>query len=395
MSPPALDRHREACLAKDPDDRRQNAGDLRRDLRRIAQHPAGDVADLVLPGGQSRARLIAIIGAVALTGALAGFAAGHRRRTAPPAPDPIAFTLAPPPGARFRFTIEEDGVQLAPPVVSPDGRRVVFGVVDSDGIRRLLIRDLDNIEKSRQCREAEGTAMSFLVARRAIGGILCGWKTPDARLQRRGGRGRKRRRPARCVLGCRRDHPLRALAQLRALRNSGGRWNAGAGDGPRHDDSGCVHRWPMFLPDGEHFVLLLWTNSAVLRDSVGGIYVGSTRNRETRRIVRAVQRVVRRRRPFFRTRAHADARAADLESLTLGTPVATGDRIDWDPSTGLACFSVSPTGTLTLRQNNPVSSTRLVWFDRTGAPMDSVGERMSYQRLAIARDSRAWGLVGQ
>ncbi len=104
--------------------------------------------------------MIAIIGAVALTGALAGFAAGHRRRTAPPAPDPIAFTLAPPPGARFRFTIEEDGVQLAPPVVSPDGRRVVFGVVDSDGIRRLLIRDLDNIE-SRAVSGSEDSRCPF------------------------------------------------------------------------------------------------------------------------------------------------------------------------------------------------------------------------------------------
>ncbi len=141
----------------------------------------------------------------------------------------------------------------------------------------------------------------------------------------------------------------------------------------------------MFLPDGEHFVFLLWTNSAVLRDSVGGIYVGSTRNRETRRISTAPSSAWFVAGDLFFARERMLMRAPlHLESLTLGTPVATGDRIDWDSSTGLA-FMHPPTGTLTLRQNNPVSSTRLVWFDRTGVPTDSVGERMSYQRLAIAR----------
>jgi serine/threonine-protein kinase len=77
----------------------------------------------------------------------------------------------------------------------------------------------------------------------------------------------------------------------------------------------------------------------------------------------------------------------DLESLTLGPAVVTGERVDWDPSTGLACFSVSTTGTLMLRESNPVSNTQLVWFDRHGAPLDSVGERMSYQRFVVARDA--------
>jgi serine/threonine protein kinase len=388
-SPGSLDRLIRECLSKDPDERWQNAGDLRRELRRIALQPVGDVADLVLPGGRSRGRLIAIVGVVALAGALAGFSAGHHQRGTKVVADQIAFTISPPSGTRFRFTIEEDGVQLAPPVVSPQGRNVVFGVVDTDGARRLLIRDMNTIETrplpgsdDARCPfwSLDGQSVGFFAGRRlqklALNGaapVVLAGNANNPRGASWGSRGTILYAPS-------------ANSGLFEIPEAGG--TPVQVTFPDTTIPDVSHRWPLFLPDGEHFVFLVWTNSAVMRDSVGGIYVGSTRNRETRRISTAPSSAWLAAGDLVFARDRTIMRAPfDLKSLTLGPAVATGERIDWDPSTGLACFSISETGTLMLRESNPVSNTRLVWFDRTGAPLDSIGERMSYQKFAVARDA--------
>ena len=138
--PSRLDRVVETCLAKDPDDRWQTMRDLKRELRWMCagesdepgQAPAGE------PAAAGRGPVTGWRFAVSLL-AIATVVVG------------AAWTLRPvndvPPLPVYRFTID-----LAPGqsftgslAVSPDGRRLVYGVADAAGTR-LHTRVLDAYE---------------------------------------------------------------------------------------------------------------------------------------------------------------------------------------------------------------------------------------------------------
>ncbi len=130
-----LDRLVRTCLAKDPDDRWQTVRDLKRELRWLAE--AGGEADE--PGTASSSiggpglagwRLALVAVAPALMAAAGAW-------TLKPAP-------APPAAAVERFVIEVgEGQELGGPLaLSPDGRRLVYVVLE-DGRTRLYLRDLD------------------------------------------------------------------------------------------------------------------------------------------------------------------------------------------------------------------------------------------------------------
>ena len=131
MTPPALDRVVKKCLAKDPEDRWQNAADLRSELKWIGE--AGSQAGVparVVAKRKGRER-VAWIGFAAATVAAAAFAYGYVRR-APAPPALIRSSLAMP-----------EKVSLAMLAISPDGRRLAFSAFDAQGKSVLWVRPLD------------------------------------------------------------------------------------------------------------------------------------------------------------------------------------------------------------------------------------------------------------
>ena len=133
MSPPALDRVVRACLAKDPDDRWQSAGDVAKELQWIA---SGSI-EVAGPAGR-RARGSPRREAVAwLLAALAiAFGAASLLLRRPPSPDePLRLMIAPPPGQSFGEVIE----------LSPDGKRIAFQLQDEGGRKALAVRSLDSL----------------------------------------------------------------------------------------------------------------------------------------------------------------------------------------------------------------------------------------------------------
>ncbi len=137
LTPPALDRVIQKCLAKDPDDRWQTAQDLSAELKWIADGGSQIGAPApVVPRRKSRERgpwiAAAIFGLVAA--ALAVRILTMKKEVA----EPIRFAFAPP-----------KDITLEWPRMSPDGRRIAFVGVDAQGKRTIWVRPIDSFEPVR------------------------------------------------------------------------------------------------------------------------------------------------------------------------------------------------------------------------------------------------------
>ena len=392
-SPPSLDRLIRECLAKDPDERRQSAGDVRRELNRISRGDA-DAPSATPPTTRSTsARWIAAAAAAGMVGAAIGYWIAHRAQPATTG-ERIAFTIPAPPGSRFRFTIEEDGTRIAPPLISPDGKQIVFGVVDSKGGRTLMRRSFDDvavqpIAASTEARTpfwspdsrslaffSEGKLRSISLASGAAVTLADGSVNP------RGGAWSRK-----------------GVILFAPTANSGIYSVSERGGTPLQitfpDTSlpDISHRFPTFLPDDEHFLFLVWTNNSALRDSIGGIYLGSLGSREVKRVENASSSVAIANGTLVFARDGMLVQAPfDAKNGTVGPATVTNQPVDWDVSTGLGLFSISQTGTLLCRESNALAQSRPVWFDRTGAPMDTVRVPANYSKIGIARRA-AWAAV--
>jgi serine/threonine protein kinase len=145
MAPPALDHVVTTCLAKDPDARWQMARDVLVELKWIAEGSPPALNSRTAPARRGvEARVAwAIVAALAIT--LLALARAHFTEK----PNEVQLT-------RFQVPAPEtttlDWMEL--PVVSPDGRRIIFGVRNSDGKRLLYMRSLDSLRGDRRSNTA-------------------------------------------------------------------------------------------------------------------------------------------------------------------------------------------------------------------------------------------------
>jgi eukaryotic-like serine/threonine-protein kinase len=135
MSPPALDRVVKTCLAKDPEDRWQSAGDVAKELKWIAEgSSAGVAAPAVLVSRRRwRETLAWTLAALALVAA-GVLAAQLLRRPAAPE-ESLRFTIMPAEGEGF----------FGSPELSPDGRRLVLLLQHPGGTTSMGVRALDDL----------------------------------------------------------------------------------------------------------------------------------------------------------------------------------------------------------------------------------------------------------
>jgi dipeptidyl aminopeptidase/acylaminoacyl peptidase len=134
----------------------------------------------------------------------------------------------------------------------------------------------------------------------------------------------------------------------------------------------------------------VWTNNAAVRETLGGIYVGSMRSREIKKIDSASSNAVYVGGSLVFARDGMLFRAPfDETHATIGSVMPANQSVDWDASTGLALFVVSPNGTLLCRETHQLAPTTLVWLDRVGAPIDTVSAPADFRQIHVARHGRS------
>jgi eukaryotic-like serine/threonine-protein kinase len=374
IAPAALDRVLQTCLAKDPDQRCQNARDLRRELMWAVETPS------VKAPVSSRSRLSAIIAGM-LAVLLAALALVHFREK--PQPAQLArFSILPPEKGTFDIG---GGTDI--PAISPDGRRLILNVRGADGATQLWIRSLDAIVP----RPLAGTEHSVLPFWSPDGisiGFFAGGKLK--RIEAAGG-------------------PVLTLADAPAP--AGGTWSAdglivyGTGHGqplrkvPASGGASSLvtkleavdqlHFMPWFLPDGKHFLFAADKN---VQGTGSRIRIGSLESPEVRTVIDADSQAIYSPDPhsghghLLFMRGHVImAQPFDPKNLTAGSDaVAVAERVG--SSVGLAAFSASGNGTLVYAPT-PKRPGQLTSFDRTGKRLATFGEPDSFgPRLEFSPD---------
>ena len=267
LTPPALDRLVRDCLAKDPEERRQSAHDLARELVGIAQSPAAPASRAPQASPASRRSLVLAwnVAAVAVVALIATWGLARRDAPAPP-PNRVAFEVPPVAFGKMESSL----------VVSPDGRAVVYGTsAAAGGARSLFVRKLDdpvphalpgNLVGNRPFWSADGREVGYVANDKLMAVALDGGR-PRVICDTSYGMGGSWSPSGTIVFS------PSFYAGLRRVDAAGGASQPVTTlDASRHETG---HVWPMFLPDGRHLLFVSRTiavesNRIEMVDLAGG-----------------------------------------------------------------------------------------------------------------------------
>ena len=363
------------CLRKKPRERLQAIGDARIVLEEELSDPGGGVtASAVVDAGEAegprRARTIpwalAALGGVAAV-ALTAWIALHP----PPETPVVRFTIDPPPGSSF----DVEPIRPGPVTVSPDGTKLVFAAVDTEGTDRLWIRTLDEVEArpltgtenaqypfwapdSRHIGFFDGSSLKRVDSSGGLPLTLC--EAPN-------GKGGSWGPDGTIVFAPDSGTPIHSVSQA-----GGESVPVTTFDEERRDDS---HRHPWFLPDGRKFLYLARFPEGA--ESGQAIMVGSLDGDPAVEIGRsAASAAYASGHLLYLRESTLMARPFDPSSLEFdGEAVPVVEQVALlSTGTARAVFSPSETGTLVTQSGVAQAGAVLRWRDRSGEIIQEVGE---------------------
>jgi len=152
------------------------------------------------------------------------------------------------------------------------------------------------------------------------------------------------------------------------------------------------HRWPSFLPDGQHFLYLVYgSDSFKGKKLAGGIFLGSLDGKE-KRLIRPEQSNAAYAEPgylLFCRDQNLLAQPFDLRRLqTSGEPSPVAERVFYANGTRNGLFSVSASGTLAYLTVTAPPQSRLLWFDRAGREIGRLGDSGYFDGPRLSPDGR-------
>ena len=385
-TPPSIRRLIRRCLVKDPKQRLHDIGDAR---LAIEETMSGADVETTVPTAQiaeaKRTTLLRrtvswVLGAVAIV--FASIAAWLLLRPAPEQ-NVFRFSILPPENTEFGT---DNGVS-----VSPDGRYLAFlAQAGGDKPTMIWVRPFDSLT----AQPLPGTEGAFLPF----------W-SPDSR-QIAFGAGGKLEKIALSggppVTLC----DMRNLSLPNPERVAPSTWNhdgvilfSNPGGVYRVPDSGgtptlvvapdaarkeSAFVLPQFLPDGRHFLVRVFTISGPTQIAVGSLDSKTVVDLgpATSNAIYAPPGYI-----FYLDQSTLMARPFDAEALRFtgpATPIAQDVSLFEGP--GLGYFSVSPAGVLVYRTAPNTTSNEMVWFNRAGQKLGTVGQPDVYSTPSLSPD---------
>jgi serine/threonine protein kinase len=372
LTPSSLEHAISRCLRKNPADRWQSARDLTFELTWIvgtsdkAVAPSTDPIRLKrLVWAQAFVSLALLIGLIGMQFRTTGNSQ-HRR---------LRLSLLPPVGTSFSPR------NLA---ISPDGQRLAFVAEGGASGSRLWIRSLA-ASTAQELNNTDGATYPFWSADNKQIGFFADGKLKNI-------------------------DPSGGVVQTvcDAFPLFGATWNhrgiivfpspdgalfevSASGGTPKpvtQANNGEVHRWPIFLPDGDHFLYYVFSWQGWLEGRPGGIYVGSLSSTERKLVSADIVNDIQfgAGKLFFVRDRSLVAQPFDVKRLQLtGAPESIASQeLELSLAFSQAGFSVSGNGTVVF-QSTSDNYSRFTWFDRKGKEMEII-PASGFRDPNVARD---------
>src|SRR5262249_7062909 len=147
------------------------------------------------------------------------------------------------------------------------------------------------------------------------------------------------------------------------------------------------HRWPRFLPDGEHFVYVDAPTGGACSDASETHYASLDGKQDVSLMRACGSGVFAGGRLVYLRRGKLVAQPFDPRHGVLnGVPVAIVEHAAFDFLFSASEFSASLEGKLVYVAGEGITGTQLGWYDRTGKMLGTLGESDQYQDVAISPD---------
>jgi len=275
--------------------------------------------------------------------------------------------------------------------ISPDGSKIAFMTTDSTGKTHLVVRSLGSLYGT-TLAGTEGASYPFWSPDNHWLGFFQGGKLK--KIDATGG-------------------PAVSIADAEDGR--GGTWNqdgtiifspayisplskvsAGGGDvqsgitkfdTTRHEQS---HRWPHFLPDGNHYLYFARASYGGVERAEDAVYVGSLDGKVNKRLlfVKGNTEYANGYLIFLRENTLM-AQTFDAGTLEIsGDPFPIAENVEYDLNYNRALFSISRNGILVYQRNTMSSKLRMERVDGTGTVLGTIGEPAEFGNLSFSPDGK-------
>ncbi|HLX12783.1 MAG TPA: protein kinase [Bacteroidota bacterium] len=395
------------CLEKDVNERAQSAKQVSIDLKRfkresskqrvsritaarpVFQSGTGFAPDsaIVAPAPKkTTAYLPWIVAAAFFIGTVVFAILSFRPGTADT--NPVrAYILAP---AKMNFAAQAGTTGEGHLALSPDGTMLAFVAVDSSGKTRLMLRQLNNLT-AKELPETENAYYPFWSPDSKFIGFFVSGKMKkieaaggppvticDASDARGGSWG-----PDGTIL-----FTPTAADPIYRVSSAGGAAVAITKFDTAHQERS--HRWPHFLPDGNHFLYFARASFGGVEREQDELVGGSLDGKDNKRIIPGKGNAEFANGYLLYLRENTlMAQPFDDKKLEMaGDPIPIAEPVEYDLNYNRAVFTSSRNGAIVYQQSNTLDGWTLDWYDRTGKQVGRIGAPGQYGSAVISPDGK-------
>ncbi len=376
LLPLALDHAIKKCLAKVPDDRWQSASDLASELKWIAESGSQAGEAVLLPAGRrmwERASwvLAATFFLLLIAAALAVWNARNKHRP------PMYFHTSVPFAAND-LALSSDGYTLAMVAYSAEANNYVVWLYGVGARRTSWLAGTQ--EASYPFWSPDGKFIGFFADGKLKKVDVAGGQVQEL-CDAPNGRGGTWNRDGVIVFT-----PDSFKGLSRVPSSGGSPVEITKTDPSRLETS---HRWPMFLPDGKHFIYLAANFTGHVENN--GIFMGTLDSQEKRLVVSTSANAAYAEPGYLlylRDKTLVAQRFDKRSYVLSGEPHPLSDEVVYTRLVNKAVFSATSGDILVTQTGTGALPSQLTWFDRSGKAVGTVGGPGSYGNIRLSADGR-------